>query len=105
MNPMDMIKNLQGMQSKMQEMQDRLANVTAEGASGGGMVRVTLNGQYSVLDVTIAPEVINPSDPEMLEDLVLSAFTDASNRIKAKIQSEAAGIAADLNLPPGMMGL
>ncbi len=105
MNPMDMIKNLQGMQSKMQEMQNKLNEVTAEGESGGGMVKVVLTGQYSVLDVKIAKEVIDPEDPELIEDLVLSAFTDASNKIKAKIQSEAASIAGDLNLPPEMMGM
>lgn len=105
MNPMDMFKNLQGMQSKMQDMQSKLNDVTAEGQSGGGMVKVVLTGQYSVSDVKIAKEVINPDDPELLEDLVLSAFTDASNKIKVKIQQEAASIAGDLNLPPEMMGL
>ena len=99
-----MIKNLQGMQSKMQEMQNKLNDVTAEGESGGGLVRIVLTGQYAVLDVKIAKEVINPDDPELIEDLVLSAFTDASNKIKAKIQQEAASIAGDLNLPPEMMG-
>ena len=104
MNPMDMFKNLQGMQSKMQEMQSKLGSLTAEGQSGGGMVKVVLTGQYSVVDVKIAPEVIDPSDPGLLEDLVLSAFTDASNKVKERIQQEAAGIAGDLNLPPEMMG-
>ena len=74
MNPMDMIKNLQGMQSRMQEMQSKLNDVTAEGESGGGMVKVVLTGQYSVLDVKIAKEAIDPDDPELIEDLVLSAF-------------------------------
>jgi len=104
MNPMDMIKNLQGMQSKMADMQNKLGELTAEGQSGGGMVRVVLTGQYSVVDVKIAPEVIDPSDPGLLEDLVLSAFTDASNKVKDKIQSEAAALAGDMNLPPEMMG-
>jgi DNA-binding YbaB/EbfC family protein len=104
MNPMDMIKNLQGMQSKMQEMQSKLNDVTAEGESGGGLVKVVLTGQYAVLDVKIAKEIIDPNDAELIEDLVLSAFTDASNKIKIKIQQEAAAIAGDLNLPPEMMG-
>jgi len=99
-----MIKNLQGMQSKMADMQNKLGELTAEGQSGGGMVRVVLTGQYSVVDVKIAPEVIDPSDPGLLEDLVLSAFTDASNKVKDKIQSEAAALAGDMNLPPEMMG-
>ena len=105
MNPMDMIKNLQGMQSKMQDMQNKLNDVKAEGESGGGMVKIVLTGQYSVVDVKIAKEVIDPEDPELLEDLVLSAFTDASNKIKVKIQNEAAAIAGEMNLPPEMMGM
>ena len=105
MNPMDMFKNLQGMQNRMQEMQSKLHEVRAEGESGGGMVKIVLTGQYSVVDVSIAKEVINPDDPELLEDLVLSAFTDASNKIKVKIQQEAASIAGELNLPPEMMGM
>ncbi|MBI9107163.1 MAG: YbaB/EbfC family nucleoid-associated protein [Spirochaetales bacterium] len=104
MNPMDMMKNLQGMQTKMQDMQSKLGELTAEGLSGGGLVKVVLTGQYSVVDVKIAPEVIDPSDPGLLEDLVLSAFTDASNKIKDKIQQEAASIAGEMNLPPEMMG-
>lgn len=104
MNPMDMIKNLQGMQSKMNDMQTKLGGLTAEGQSGGGMVKVVLTGQYSVVDVKIAPEAIDPSDPGLLEDLVLSAFTDASNKVKEKIQTEAANLAGDMNLPPEMMG-
>lgn len=105
MNPMDMIKNLQGMQSKMQELQNKLSTLTAEGESGGGMVKVVITAQYSVVDVKIAKEVINPEDPELLEDLVLSAFTDASNKIKAIIQTEASSIAGGFNMPPEMMGL
>ncbi len=99
-----MMKNLQGMQTKMQDMQSKLGELTAEGLSGGGLVKVVLTGQYSVVDVKIAPEVIDPSDPGLLEDLVLSAFTDASNKIKDKIQQEAASIAGEMNLPPEMMG-
>jgi DNA-binding YbaB/EbfC family protein len=102
---MDILKNFQGMQSKMQEMQSKLGDIRAEGAAGGGMVRITLTGQYSVIDVKISPEVITPDDPQLLEDLVLSAFTDASNKVKTKVQEEAASIAGELNLPPEMMGL
>ena len=105
MNPMDILKNFQGVQSKMQDMQSKLGEIRAEGSSGGGMVRITLTGQYSVVDVKISPEAINPDDPQLIEDLVLSAFTDASNKVKVKVQEEASSIAAELNLPPEMMGL
>ncbi|MDC7125300.1 MAG: YbaB/EbfC family nucleoid-associated protein [Spirochaetales bacterium] len=105
MNPMDMMKNLQDMQGKMQDMQSKLSNITVEGVSGGGVVKVVLTGQYSVQDVKIDKTAIDPEDPEFLEDLVLSAFTDASNKVKVKLQQEAASIAGGLNLPPEMMGL
>ena len=88
MNPFDLIKNFQALQGQMTEMQDRLKNVTVTGASGGDMVKILMNGQMEVLDVIIAPEIVNPGEVGMLEDLVLSALSDAHNKIKEKIQSE-----------------
>ena len=88
MNPFDLVKNFQALQGQMTEMQGRLKNITITGASGGDMVKVLINGQMEILDVIIAPEIVNPADVGMLEDLVLSALNDAHNKIKEKIQSE-----------------
>lgn len=104
MNPMDLFKNIQKLQSKMGETQERLKSVTAIGTAGGDMVRVEIDGQFSVRSVTISPEVVDPNDVEMLQDLVLAAFTDASAKVRDKMKDEMASISGDLGIPPGMLG-
>lgn len=92
MNPFDLVKNFQEIQSRMTEMQGRLKDITVTGISGGDMVQILMNGQMEVLDVVIAPEIINPDDPGMLEDLVLAAITDAQNKIRERLQEEVGNI-------------
>lgn len=105
MNPMDILKNFQNIQSKMGEMQERMQGITATGSAGGDMVRIEMNGQMEVQHVTIDPEVVDPEDVGMLQDLVLAAFTDASAKIREKMQEEMSSITGGLNLPPGMLGM
>ena len=105
MNPMDMFKNLQSLQSKMGDMQERLSSVSAIGSAGGDMVRIEINGQMEVQQVTIAPEVVDSDDVSMLQDLVLAAFSDASAKIREKIREEMSSITGGLDLPPGFMGM
>ncbi|MFP4179969.1 MAG: YbaB/EbfC family nucleoid-associated protein [Spirochaetaceae bacterium] len=104
MNPMDLFKNLQNLQSQFGDMQEKMKHISVTGTSGGDMVRVTLNGQMNVTDIHIDKEVVDPEDVAMLEDLILAAFTDASAKLKEKMQEEMSDIAGDLNLPPGFMG-
>jgi nucleoid-associated protein EbfC len=104
-NPFDMFKQLQGLQSRMGEIQEKLRNVRVTGSAGGGMVMVELNGQMQVEKVTIAPEAVDPRDIPMLQDLVLAAFTDAMDRLKDKIREEVSQATGLLGLPPGMLGL
>ena len=104
MNPLEMFKNLQNLQSKMGDMQERMQAITSTGSSGGDMVRIEINGQMEVLKVTITPEVVDPEEITMLEDLVLAAFSDASAKIKEKIREEMSSITGGMNLPPGFMG-
>ena len=68
------------------------------------MVQIEINGQMEVLKVTITPEVVDPEEITMLEDLVLAAFSDASAKIKEKIREEMSSITGGMNLPPGFMG-
>ncbi len=105
MNPMDLFKNLQNLQSRMGDMQERLQALSATGSAGGGMVRIEINGQMEVQRVRIDREAVDPDDIEMLEDLVLAAFTDASAKVKEKIREEMTTITGGLNLPPGLMGM
>ena len=104
-NPMDLLKNFQNIQARMAEMQQKLAGIRVVGSSGGGMVRVELNGQMAVTGVTISPEAVNPEDIEMLQDLVLAAMTDALARVREKMKEEAAGLTGGLDLPPGLLGM
>lgn len=104
MNPFDLMKNAQNIQGQMAEMQEKLKSITVVGSSGGEMVKVAMNGQMEVLDVSISDICVDPRDVRMLEDLVKAAIIDASSKVKAKIQSEAGALGAGLNLPPGFMG-
>jgi DNA-binding YbaB/EbfC family protein len=104
-NPFDMFKQLQGLQSRVGEIQEKLKNLTVSGSSGGGMVTVEMNGQMQVLKVAIAPEAVDPRDIPMLQDLVLAAMTDAMDRLKEKIREEVSSATGSLGLPPGFLGL
>jgi hypothetical protein len=104
-NPMDFLKNFQNIQSKMTETQEKLGQVTVTGTSGGDLVRVQINGHFSVLSVEISPEVIDPQDKEMLQDLVLAAFTDAMAKAKEAIREEMSSLTGGMPLPPNMMGM
>jgi nucleoid-associated protein EbfC len=104
-NPFEMLKNLQGLQAKMGEMQEKLKSVRVTGSAGGGMVTVELNGDLRAEKVTISPEVVDPSDIRMLEDLVLAAASDALARLKEKLRDEMAQATGIAGLPPGMFGM
>ncbi|TVQ35898.1 MAG: YbaB/EbfC family nucleoid-associated protein [Spirochaetaceae bacterium] len=105
MNPMDLMKNFQNIQSKVQEAQERLKTIRATGSAGGDMVRVEISGEFTVLNVTIAPEVVDPADITMLEDLVRAAFTDAVANIKDRVREEMSALTGGLEIPPGFMGM
>lgn len=104
MNPMDILKNVQQLQSRMSEAQSKLKEITVEGSAGGDMVRVELNGEFTVTKVTITPEAVDPDDVEMLQDLVLAAFSDATYKVRERIQQEMSSVTGGLNLPPGLFG-
>jgi hypothetical protein len=103
-NPFDLFKQLQGLQSRMGEVQAKLRNVRATGSAGGGLVTVELNGQMQVEKVTIAPEAVDPRDIAMLQDLVQAAMSDALDRLKEKIREEVSQVTGPLGLPPGFLG-
>jgi nucleoid-associated protein EbfC len=104
-NPMDLFKNLQGLQSRMGDMQERMQQITVTGSAGGDMVSIEMNGQMEVLSVRISPEAVDPEDIGMLQDLVLAAFTDASVKVKEKMRDELSSVTGGLNLPPGLLGM
>ena len=104
-NPFELLRNLQGLQAKMGEMQEKLKTVRVTGSAGGGMVTVELCGDLRVEKVAIAPEAVDPSDIRMLEDLVLAAISDAHARLKEKLRDEMAQATGIAGLPPGLFGV
>ena len=96
-----MMKQAQEMQSKMDEMQSKLAEMEMIGSSGAGMIEVTLSGKSDVRKIKIDPAVINPSDPEVLEDLIVAAFNDAKSKVDAKVGDRMSEMTGGMQLPPG----
>lgn len=97
-----MIKQAQQMQTKMQEMQDKLAAVEMTGSSGAGMVSVTMNGKGEVSSVRIDPKLLDGEEAEVVEDLIVAAFGDAKSKVESHVAEEMSKVTGGLNLPPGM---
>ena len=97
-----MMKQAQQLQSKMNELQEQLAQTEVTGASGGGMVQVTLNGKAEVQKVKIDPALVDPAETEVLEDLITAAFKDAKAKVEATIAERMSEVTGGLKLPPGM---
>jgi nucleoid-associated protein EbfC len=88
MNIQKLMKEAQKAQRKMAEAQEKLASIAVEGAAGGGMVKVTATGDGTITAVKIDPSVINPSDAELLEDLITAAVNDAQRKSKEIQEAE-----------------
>ncbi|HWE19534.1 MAG TPA: YbaB/EbfC family nucleoid-associated protein [Hyphomicrobiaceae bacterium] len=99
---MKMMKQAQEIQGRMQQMQEELAALQVEGQSGGGLVRVTLNGKMEARSVKLDPSLLKPEDVEMLEDLILAAFQDAKGKVEAVLQEKMREVTGGLPLPPGL---
>lgn len=98
MNP-DLMKQLQQMQGKMAEAQQKLEETIIEASSGGGAVVVKMNAHPSLQEISIKPEVVDPDDVEMLQDLIQAAMNDALEKIRASQMQQLAGLAGGLNIP------
>lgn len=96
------MKQAQHMQTKMAEMQARLAQTEISGFSGGGMVRMTLDGKGEMRKIIIDKSLLDPNEAEMLEDLILAAHADARGKVEAHMQAEMAKVTDGLQFPPGL---
>ena len=94
-----LLKQAQRMQAQMASLQEELAKVAVEGTSGGGMVRASVNGHGDLLSLKIAPEVIDPQEPEMLEDLVLSAVNEAIRKSKDQANGQVNQLTGGMSFP------
>ncbi len=102
MNMGKLMKQAQSFQKKMADMQKELAERVVEGTSGGGMVKVQINGAQEVLSVKIDPEVVDPDDVDMLEDLVTTAVAQAARKAKDMSEAEMKKLTGSMGLPPGL---
>jgi len=100
MNIMQIMKQAQAVQGKVQQAQERLATLSHEGSAGGGSVKITLSGDGKARSVTIDPAAV--SDVEMLQDMILIAINDAKGKADAASAEAMKQATGGLNLPPGM---
>ena len=97
----NLMKQAQQLQANVQKAQAEIAAMEVTGESGGGMVKVTINGRHEAKRVQIDPSV-PLDDREMLEDLVAAAMNDAVHRLETTSQEKMAGLMGGMNLPPGL---
>ena len=97
-----LMKQAQAMQEKMAEMQAALEIVEMTGLAGGGLVELTLNGKSDVKKIKIDKSLLDPAEVEVLEDLIVAAFTDARRKVSAHAEEEMQKLTGGLQLPGGM---
>jgi nucleoid-associated protein EbfC len=96
MNPLQMMRQAQQLQERLQQ---EMSTITVEGASGGGMVTVTVNGHKHVQKITIDPEVVSKDDIAMLQDLIAAAVNDAMRKADEELKRKVGSIVGGLGLP------
>ena len=103
MNMQQIMRQAQKMQKQMEEMQAEVAKQVVEVSSGGGMVKVKMNGKLELLSIEIEKEIIDPQDPEMLQDLISAAINEALKKAQALMQDKMQSLTGGLGLNlPGM---
>ena len=102
MNIAKMMKQVNEMQGKMADMQNRLGDVEVTGQSGGGLVTVTMNGKAEMRKISIDAKLMDPSEKEMLEDMIVAAANDAKAKAEAHVAGETEKMMGGLQLPPGV---
>ena len=98
-NIQQLMQQAQRMQQQMAQKQAELAEKTVTAQSGGGMVTATVNGAHELLELSIDPDVIDPEDKEMLEDMVVAAVNQAMQQAEEMAQQEIGKLAGGMNIP------
>lgn len=96
-NPFDLFKNAQKLQEQMSGFQEKLGAITATGSAAAGLVEIDINGKMELLAVRIAPQAAE--DTEMLQDLIMAAFTDGMTKVKEAMSREVGSMAGGMNIP------
>ena len=103
MNNMSQImKQAKAMQEKMAEMQKKIEETEIEGSSGGGAIKIVMNGKHEIKNLFIDPSIINPDEKEVLEDLIIAALNDANKKIAENTNDQLGSISGGMGLPPGL---
>lgn len=105
MNIQKLMKEAQKAQQTMAEAQERLAGLSVEGVSGGGLVTVTATGDGTITGIRLDPSTVNPSDVDLLEDLLVAAVSDAQRKAKELQEAELGSAMGGLGGPGGLGGL
>ena len=101
-NMAGMMKQVQKMQKDMAKMQDELKNKTIDVSTGGGPVKITMNGEKKVTAISIDKAAVDPDDVEMLQDLLCAAFNDAAKRVDDMMAEEMGKLTSALGIPAGL---
>lgn len=99
-----LLRNKDKIQEEIQKFQAAVGNITAEASAGAGYVTVKVNGKMEVQAVRISDEAMRLNDREMLEDLIAAATNQAFTKVRQAVAEESAKMAANMGLPPGMLG-
>jgi len=102
MNMNNLMKQAQKMQKQMAEMQTELESKTYEVSSGGGAVKIVINGKKELQEITISPDVVDPDDVEMLQDLVLTSVNEAIRQVEEASASQMGKLTGGMGLPGGL---
>lgn len=98
-NMQQLIKQAQKMQEDIKRAQQTAEQLVAEGSSGGGAVKVTVNGKNEITALTISPDAVNPQEVDLLQDLVMTAVNDALRKVQDSVRSELSKAAGGMNIP------
>jgi DNA-binding YbaB/EbfC family protein len=98
-NPQKLMRQMQKMQADMARVQESLGDMTVETTAGGGAVRCVMNCKQEVRDLGIEPELLNPEEVEMLQDLLIVAFNEASRLAQEKAAAEMSKVTGNVKIP------
>ena len=101
-NISQIMKQAKAMQEKMAEVQKKVEETEVEGSSGGGAVKITINGKHIVKKVSIDTKLVDKEEIEVLEDLLVAAFNDGTKKISENMSNQLGSISGGMGLPPGM---
>ncbi|MCB0311404.1 MAG: YbaB/EbfC family nucleoid-associated protein [Bdellovibrionales bacterium] len=100
-NMQGLMKQAQQMQQQLKATQDNAVNLTAEGSAGGGMVKAVMNGKHKLVSISLEKDVVDPNnlDIDMIQDLIIAAVNEASEKVQDAVQAEIEKVTGGLSLP------